>query len=948
MKKLFILCYFFITLGIYAQGYNHYSIEQGLPANRTYKILQDNEGFIWIATDKGLSKFDGETFKNLTIASGLPSNDIWDIILTKDNKLWYFTRSNQIGYIINDTIYKFRTTKNELLYPNNISANREEVIFNSFNGNYKLNNGYWQKISNVSDKKSKASFFSILHHKAHYVVRELFNKPQQQQTIHIKDINKNNLLSFEIKARDRSEIKYKGQINDSLIVFQKPNAIIFVNLNNLKKYTIVDSSLFKKNNFIRIIATDNDVQISGQNFWAQLSHDYKLHNLIFFPKEISITTVYKDHYGNYWGTTNANGIYFFPKNSLSSKTYLKNKPVQFMKLIQNKLFAGILNEGIYKYNEKRNEFLPLFKDRDFFYDIFYLDDDNFAVFANTSTFVKKKGKLTTYFRAGQKILPYHSMFLLTNSKYISLFDQNLQFIKNYPIEGANSLCQYKNGFVAGTPLGLFKVTNDSISKVEILNKSVLPILSLQTINQSLLIGTDGFGAYLWQNGQKFIFIPETKDLIVHDIFIDNNDVWLATQKGVLNFRYKPNEKLLEFHEILRKPDGLISDHVDHVVIKDNKVFSSNYSGIAAVDKKEKNIFPPPKIYFKSIKYGSKSLLSNHEVFYNKNNNLTVNFGLIDYSGQEHNQTYYQLLPLQKDWQNANVKSINFNSLPPGDYTFKVKAVNSYLQNNIKEFGFSILPLWWQTTWAKALFVFIFLASIFFIGLYTRRKELKKQRDKLMAQKQMAEFELHALRSQMNPHFVFNSLNAIQYYINDENYDKSETYLVKFSRLIRMIFEFSRKKTISLRQEIDLLTSYLNLEKMRFGDRFNFCFNIDPKLNIDHIEIPTLLLQPIVENAVNHGIFHKKSKGTICLDFKYIDPQTFEVTIKDDGVGIEKSKQINLQSLKKHRSRSTEILKDRIKLLNLSEKWQITYNLQDNTNNNQTTYNTIVKLKIKKL
>jgi len=472
---------------------------------------------------------------------------------------------------------------------------------------------------------------------------------------------------------------------------------------------------------------------------------------------------------------------------------------------------------------------------------------------------------------------------------------------------------------------------------------------MQKAGENLLIGTDGLGAYVWDGKNKIHLIPETQNLIVNHIYKKGNEIWMATQKGALDFTYN-NDGHFKLNKVLRKTDGLVSDHINYIAIHKNKIFTSNFNGITAVDKNQMVQQPIYKIYFKSIKYNNETLHPGqvNKLLFTQNNNLNIDFGLVDYTGQEHNRYYYQLLPVQNKWVNVPTTNLNFNHLKPEDYTFKIKAINPYGQEKTASFDFTIKPLWWQTDAAKIFFVLLFLFGVSLIGYITRRRELSKQRKKLIAQKQMAEFELHALRSQMNPHFVFNSLNAILYYINDEDFDNSENYLIKFSHLIRMIFDFSRKKSIRLKQEIELLTSYLKLEKMRFGDHLDYCIQIAPELDIKKTEIPTLLLQPIVENAVNHGIFHKKDKGVICLNFKYIDKNTFEVVIQDDGVGIERSKQINEASLKKHNSRSTQILKERINLLNLSGKWHITYKFIDATQDKQNPYNTIVKLKIKKL
>ena len=945
MKKCLVVFICFIALNLTAQGYKHFTIEQGLPSNRIYKILQDYDGFIWIATDKGLSKFDGDSFKNFTIANGLPSNDIWEILITRENKIWFFTRSDKIGYIQNDTVYAFPSQKSEFLYPTQINTDLNEIYFKSYNQNYKLQHQKWQVIPFFKVGKFEYPPLKLTNQKVSYLYFQFFQNKKSNQQIVLMDSLLHDLKKISFPYNN---VYVKGQINDSLVAISSETGIHFINLKHVNAYHIIEPEIFKKNIYIRAQATDHDVQISTENFWASLGQDYHLKNKMFFPEKFHLSTVFKDRQGNFWGTTYSKGIFFFPKNALSRRNLLINEPVQFLKTYNNQLFAGILNKGMFKLNNKTSKFELFFKINDYLFDFLYKDDQNFNIMANTSTFIKKDGKMIEYKRVGKGLLRLNKdIFAIRERAQITLFNRNLKLIKTYPIEGINDFITYHDQMICGTPVGLFKVDNDSIKRINFEpDNTSIPVLSLNKIGESLIIGTDGLGVYVWNEYQNTQFLEETKGLIVNNIFVKDTMVWLATQKGVFNYKLK-NEQLY-LNKIMRKTDGLVSDHVNHVVLFNDKLYTSNYSGVTCVNQNDIRNISVQKIYFKSVNYNGQNISTNNHKPYKKNNNLLFNFGLIDFSGQEHNRYFYQLLPVQNTWLEIDSKNINFNNLKPNDYIFKVKVVNPYRQAFSKSFSFSITPLWWQTSWAHILMVISVLFIFFSLAYWMRRKELRKQRAKLIAQKQMAEFELHALRSQMNPHFVFNSLNAIQYYINDENYDKSESYLVKFSRLIRMIFEFSRKKSIKLKHEIDLLKSYLNLEKMRFGDQFNYCINIDEKLNVEQTEIPTLLLQPIVENAVNHGIFHKKGKGTICLDFRYIDENSYEIQIKDDGVGLKKSAEINKRSLKKHQSRSTQILRDRIKLLNLSGKWQITYEITDKTQDQQTTYSTIVKLKITKL
>ncbi len=935
-----------VALGVLAQGYKHYTIEQGLPSNRIYKILQDNEGFMWIATDKGLSRFDGSFFKNFTIRDGLPSNDIWNIEITNDNKIWFFTRSNRLGYIFKDTIYNFSAPDQAFFYPSVVVNDKVNIGFKSYGNNYRLINGQWEVVDTSGAPFPFTEKVRLLHNKIKYIqVDNRLKNPFYNSLIYLIFDTKNRLVT-KIDNAIGVHSNIKGQINDSLFVFNIENGLKFFNLNRLTEHNLINPDLFQNYNFVRVLATGNDIQISSKNYWAQLGSDYQLQGLHFFNPNLHLINVFKDRQGNFWGMTYAKGIYFFPKNSLASKSYLSQHPVQFLKKIKGHVFAGVINEGIFKYDAVTDRFKPFFKAQDYFFDLLYFDDDYFTVLANNKMYSRRFDRLDSLHRLGKGAVNFQSGYAVREMDAVFVYDKHFKLLKKFPVVGSNALISVKNSLIAGSPVGLFLIEKDSVQRINIAHKRDFPVVSLAKIGTSIIVGTDGYGAYLWLNKDKFIFMPETKDLIVNHIHVDADRFWLATHKGVMAYKYTGGK--LHFEKILRKTDGLISDHVNHVLTYNQHLFTSNFSGVLSVPLNQEEIFPIQKIYFKSIFYNQEPVNNlSHEVNYVNDNKLVLNFGLIDYSGQEHNQYFFRLLPLQKKWVEIHSKSVNFNNLKPNNYTFQIKVTNPYRQELVKAYHFKIKPLWWQKSWAKLLFVLTGLSSLFLIGYYTRKKELQKQRNKLIAEKQMAEFELHALRSQMNPHFVFNSLNAILYYINDENFDKSETYLIRFSRLIRMIFEFSRKKTIKLKQEIALLKSYLNLEKMRFGDDFNYCFDIDPKLDIDQVEIPTLLLQPIVENAVNHGIFHKNGRGTICLSFTKLDTNTFEVKIMDDGVGIKRSREINEKSLKKHQSRSTQILQDRIKLLNKSGQWRILYQIEDLTGSDAK-FNTIVTLKITKL
>lgn len=228
-------------------------------------------------------------------------------------------------------------------------------------------------------------------------------------------------------------------------------------------------------------------------------------------------------------------------------------------------------------------------------------------------------------------------------------------------------------------------------------------------------------------------------------------------------------------------------------------------------------------------------------------------------------------------------------------------------------------------------VAIVIAVVFLFGIFIRRKNkiLKEQFEEQLAyQNRLHQSELKALRSQMNPHFVHNSLNAIQYYIQRNEVEISEDYLVKFSKLIRLFFEYSRRQNITIEEEINLLKNYLEIEKLRFEDKINYKINVDPKIDITEQTLPAMMLQPIVENAINHGLFHKKEKGNITISFKFIDEFSFEITIEDDGIGFLKTEEIYKTSKRSYQSHSSSVLKERLELFQLSNEWNVTYVMED--------------------
>ncbi|WP_046755293.1 sensor histidine kinase [Kordia jejudonensis] len=228
----------------------------------------------------------------------------------------------------------------------------------------------------------------------------------------------------------------------------------------------------------------------------------------------------------------------------------------------------------------------------------------------------------------------------------------------------------------------------------------------------------------------------------------------------------------------------------------------------------------------------------------------------------------------------------------------------------------------------ALLIAVAVVILFYVFITRKNKLLTEKTMSINSyEKKMIELELNALRSQMNPHFVHNSLNAIQYYIQLNDIDQSENYLTRFSKLVRQFFDYSRKQLITIEEEIDLISNYLSLEKLRFEDKLSYEIICDEIVDKE-ASIPSMVLQPIVENAVNHGIFHKKTPGKVSITFSQLSYDTFCVVIEDDGIGIKAAKTLSNNSFQSRKSHSSQVLDERLKLLEQVDNWHVEYTIKD--------------------
>jgi hypothetical protein len=301
----------------------------------------------------------------------------------------------------------------------------------------------------------------------------------------------------------------------------------------------------------------------------------------------------------------------------------------------------------------------------------------------------------------------------------------------------------------------------------------------------------------------------------------------------------------------------------------------------------------------------------------KENFFTIDFAALNFDQPEQNEYACQLIGFDREMQYLGTKnSVSYTNVPPGKYTLHVMGANNdglWNRDGITV-NLEIIPPWWKTTWFRV--VAIICTSLLFYALYRFRISIirKRENEKTEINKRIAELRLSALRTQMNPHFIFNSISSIQNLISQEKKDDSMDYIGKFSRLIRLILHQAENNSIILSEEIDLLELYLEMETLRFEKSFNYSISVDPLLEVREPEIPTMIIQPIVENAVIHGLLNKDKKGNLTIDF-LLKGEFVECIVRDNGVGRRAAEEIKKGKLFQHNAVATRITGERLEILN---------------------------------
>ncbi|HET6991753.1 MAG TPA: histidine kinase, partial [Bacteroidia bacterium] len=403
--------------------------------------------------------------------------------------------------------------------------------------------------------------------------------------------------------------------------------------------------------------------------------------------------------------------------------------------------------------------------------------------------------------------------------------------------------------------------------------------------------TDSKGIVEMEKGKIIRFYNSADGLasdICYDIaFDDCNRAWVGTNKGLCCIDLSGNQKTKTYN----MSHGLISNEISRLAIMRNELYVNTPKGLCVVDVNQihTNKIPPP-VYITDILENNKSVGKENRFTYGENN-FTFILEAISYQNPSGILYMYRLSGLDTTWRSSNTGEITFNNLDDGNYKLEAIAINSdgTKSKSPATYIFTITPPFWKTIWFFILEFLFLCGAVYGIILWRTRIIRKKESEKTALNKMIAEYQMSAIRAKMNPHFIFNAINSIQNYILDNNTQYAYDYLAKFSKLIRQVLVNSEHNLITLQTELEMLAIYIELEQRRFSNKFEYEIVSDEKIPLNEIKIPTLLIQPFVENAIWHGIMNlpktRTGKLSICISS---EKNELLIEIKDNGIGRKES------------------------------------------------------------
>ncbi|MQP53251.1 sensor histidine kinase [Flavobacterium sp. LMO9] len=912
--------------------------KDGLPDIEFYNIIEDSNGFIWLAADKGFYCYDGKEYENYTNSEkrGL---SVFEPVEDKKGRVWCVNISGQLFYTENGKLITFadlgEILKGELI---NFIVRDNDILVFSINNVYSIN----LKSKLVSTIFATKSLIGVPFFYNNELLLNIENKIYA--IIGNKLVSRNILItSYDFSLLSKTSF---FQYDKDLYFLQPTNKYIFkVGLSKSSQSILLPSDLQNKQ--------INYIFVKDNILWVCTSagvYVYSIKNNQFILKakyleNIFVTKMIFDHNENYWFGTLKDGIFVIPNIHINKYAFrLKLGSISCLtKVNEEILFYGTTNGEAGLYNIKTNtvKSIPLLSKRNITSALYnpllneiYISQEDKSYYYN----VKKHSieNQNTFLNAKRLTLINENTFLSTSFNGAEIIKNR----KDMPISKRDDLIfkrTYTSHFSSHSGKIYVAYVDNLVVFDKNLNESIIrnngkPIFAIdivETADGTVWVSTFKDGVFGIKDGEIIVNYTEANGLVSNQtskIKNQNNNLWIVTDKGIQLLNTAKSS-----FQTLTKTDGIDSYTISGLEIFDKQLVFSSNKNLFSLDTK--NVFKKTNntnIYFTSVAIDETEVkLGRKYVLEHQNNSIKISFNSNGFLSSNKYTYKYRLLGLNKKWVNleSGINFVKYNSLPAGDYVFQVAYQNgSLFENSIKEIAIEVQSPFWEKWWFYSIIGVCLLA--FFWGYFSWRINRLKQRqkeilDKELINKKLVFSQLEALRSQMNPHFIFNALNSIQEYIVLNDGKLARMYLVKFSKLIRIYLEHSQQNEIVLKEEIKALELYLELEKLRFEDVLQYDLTIAANLSQEKTKIPSLFIQPYVENAIKHGLLHKKGERKLLVSFRLNLEETHLICcVEDNGIGRNASFILNQNKVKYHTSFATSANEKRLNLINIDRLQKI--------------------------
>jgi hypothetical protein len=396
------------------------------------------------------------------------------------------------------------------------------------------------------------------------------------------------------------------------------------------------------------------------------------------------------------------------------------------------------------------------------------------------------------------------------------------------------------------------------------------------------------------------------------------ELWLGTNKGLNRIHYNYlNDEFSYNNTYFGTADGLIGEQVNDITFNNDTIYIATSGGISYLPADLSLPVADIATFITriSINGQDEELKENYSVPFGKND-VSIEFSGVDLTG---------FIPLfeysinNSDWKQTD--KIELKKLAPGSYNIKIRATkrDGTASAQMASVNIKIKTPFWRNPVFWTIFVLLsFSAIIYFIQKRNKQRQ-KTAVTKVLTEKKIAELEMQALKAQINPHFVFNCLNSIKGFIYDKNYGQADKYLDKFSELLRSTMDNADASIISLEEEIKYLDTYLQLEKLRFGDKFDYTIQVEDDVNTSQVFVPAMLLQPYVENAIRHGVRYLENQNGV-ISIRARKENGFLIgEIDDNGIGRAKAAELKSSMHIEYQSRGLQLSRRRAELYNIRQQ-----------------------------